>query len=155
MRWFHKLNWILFVVGTTIALLLTGFFWIILAPGRPSYENINPISVHIHAVNSILFLIDIFMVAFPTRLLHFIYVNLLGIIYAVFLLILHFTGVNSSVYPVLDFEQNFGLAIGITLVNVFVASTILHFIVFLLFLLRKLIADKTVHQKQSRDQMII
>ena len=100
LRWFHKLNWVLFSVRATTAIQVTGLFWTVLAPSRTAAENLNPITFHLHGTNSILFLVEIFMVAFPTRLLHFVYPITFSFTYAVFSVILHFTGVNSSTYPV-------------------------------------------------------
>ena len=145
LRWFHKLNWILFSVGATVAFLVTGLFWIVLAPGRTAAENLNPITFHLHGTNSILFLVEIFMVAFPTRLLHFVYPIIFSFTYAVFSVILHFTGVNSSIYSVVNFVENAGLAVGIIVGNVFMLTPVLHSVVYLFYLLRNFILNRTKH----------
>ena len=145
LRWFHKLNWILFSVGATNAFLVTGLFWVVLAPSRTAVQNLNPITFHLHGTNSILFLVEIFMVAFPTRLLHFVYPIIFSFTYAVFSVILHFTGVNSSIYPVLNFVENAGLAVGTIVGSAFVLTPVLHSVVYLFYRLRTFIFNHTKH----------
>jgi len=121
---------------------VTGLFWFLLAPTRTAKENLHYVTFHIHATNSILFLVEIFMIAIPIRLLHFIYPIVVTGAYVALALILHFTSVNSSIYPILDFSENFGLSITIFLLSAFIATPILHSIAFLVFLLRKFIANR-------------
>jgi len=83
------------------------------------------------------------MVAFPIRILHFIYPAAFGVVYGIFLLILHFVGINSSVYPVLNFADDFPLAIGVLLLSAFVAPVILQCVIYLLHLLRKFCVDES------------
>ena len=147
--WFHKLNWVLFSVGATTAFQVTGLFWTVLAPSRTAAENLNPITFHLHGTSSILFLDEIFMVAFPTRLLHFVYPIIFSFTYAVFSVNLHFTGVNSSIYPVVNFVENAGLAIGTIAGNVFILTPVLHSVVYLIYRFRTFIFNHTNMRKTT------
>ena len=145
----------MFTAGATIAFLITGIYWTLLAPNAPAEINLNPIVFHQHAINSVLFLIDIFMVAFPTRFLHVIYPIGFGVVYILFALILHFAGVNSSIYPFLNFASNPGLAVGMIFLCGFVLIPVLHFVKFLFYHLRSLIAKSTTHNAQHYQPMNI
>ena len=85
---------------------------------------------------------EIFTVAFPTRFYHFMYPLAYNFLYGIFLLILHFTEVNSRVYPPVDFRNNFGAAVGFGIGASIVAPFVVHSIIYVLYLLRNLIAKK-------------
>ena len=120
------------------------------APSRTVARNLQPVTFYIHVINSVLTLTDIFMVAYPTRWLHFIYTVLFGILYLIFLLILHFTGYNSAVYSQLNFRDAPGVAAGWTLAAVLLLPIVLHSVVFGFYRLRVFIARKTVLNDQAR-----
>ena len=89
------------------------------------------------------------MVAFPDRFFHFVYTVLYGILYLVFILILHFTGFNSQVYSVLDFENSPGTAAGWSVLAVLVIPFVFHTILFGLYHLRAFIAGKTLGSDEA------
>jgi len=134
----------LFAVATTSAFMVTFAYAVLIAPGRTMEKNLQPSTFHIHVTNSIMFLIDIFMVAFPTRFLHFIYAMIYGGLYAIFLLILHLTKYNSAVYAQLNFDNNPGMTAVWLVILVIVLPLLLHSIIFGLYHLRAFIARKTV-----------
>ena len=156
LRWFHKVQWILFTVATTTSLLVATLFWSILAPLRTVAKNTQPITIHLHAVITLFLVIEIFMVAFPVRFLHCIYCVLFAIVYAFFTLILHLTGVNSAIYSAIDYKNNFSGTVIFICVIVFIAEVVLNGLVYLLYYLRKIIAkklkkDEVIHShKNSR-----
>ncbi|CAK8688819.1 unnamed protein product [Clavelina lepadiformis] len=152
LRWFHIVNWLLFCVAADAVFQISIFYWALIAPGRTAEQNLRPVTFHIHATNSILLLIDIFMVAFPTRLLHFIYTVLYGVLYAVALLVFHFTGLNSQVYSVIDFANSPGIAAAYVVVSVVIFPTILHSVVFGFYHLRAFIARNTVLKDSSTSR---
>jgi len=150
------INWLLFAVATTSAFEITIFYVVLIAPGRTLERNLKPTTFHIHVINSVLFLIDIFMVAFPTRFLHFIYTMIYGVVYTIFLLILHFTGYNSAVYPQLNFADNWEKAALFLVASIIVLPFLLHLIIFGLYHLRAFIARKTVQTSSAaREELEI
>ena len=64
LHWFHKLNWILFSGGFAVALLVSALYWFTLAPTPTVEENLNSITFHLYATNSLLFLVKIFVITF-------------------------------------------------------------------------------------------
>jgi len=150
--WYHVINWLLFAVASTSAFEITIFYAVLIAPGRSLEENLNPTTFHIHVINSVLLLIDIFMVAFPTRFLHFIYTMIYGVLYTLFLLILHLTNYNSAVYTQLNFAESPGTTAMWLVIAVIVLPLGLHSIIFGLYHLRVFIARKTVQDTSARRE---
>ena len=94
--------------------------------------------MYVHATNPLLFLVEIFVVAFPTRLFHFVYPITLSFIYAVtFAAGLYFAYANSSNYPKTNLAEITVLAIG-----VLVFIPIMHFIAFLCYCFRNFIFNQ-------------
>ena len=94
------------------------------------------------------------MVAFPDRFLHFIYTTIYGLLYTIFLLILHFSGFSSAVYPQLDFAGSPGTAAFWTVIAVIVLPLALHSIIFGLYHLRAFIARKTVLKAKPLSEKV-
>jgi len=149
LRWFHHLNWLLCNVVVNVAIIVTIFYWVVIGRTRTAALNLRPRTFHLHVTNTILVLIDIFMVAFPTRLLHFIYSIGYGLLYVLFLLILHWTGVNSAVYTVLNWARKPGVAVGWCVLAVVVLPIAMQAITFGLYHLRALIARRTAVPEEA------
>lgn len=147
--WYYTLNWLLQSVATTSAFEISIFYAIVIAPGRTLERNLQPITFHLHVVNSILFLIDVFLVANPTRILHFVYTVCYGLLYTIFLLILHFTDYNSAVYPALNFRDSPRTTAMWLSLAVLVLPIILYILIFFIYQLRLHIAKNTVLKNQS------
>ncbi|XP_061388702.1 protein rolling stone-like, partial [Musca vetustissima] len=80
-------HWCVLVVATVI----TFMYWLFIYPT----DNANASDLYnlwAHGFNSILMVLDHMLVAFPTRLMHFVYPLILGLIYAIFSLIYYFAG---------------------------------------------------------------
>nr|XP_002127130.1 protein rolling stone-like [Ciona intestinalis] len=152
LRWFHIINWWMFNVATVAAFNVTIFYWALIGRTRTAERNLRPVTFHLHVTNSILMLIDIFMVAFPVRLLHFFYAPLYGVVYILFMLILHWTNVNSAIYAAVNWSTSPATSAGYSIAAVIVLPIVLHAIVFGLYHLRALIARRTVLKgEQSGD----
>ncbi|XP_062130307.1 LOW QUALITY PROTEIN: protein rolling stone-like [Drosophila sulfurigaster albostrigata] len=110
-----KIYWASHFTTTVLALMITLVFWTALYPSMAG----GPIGLYnlwAHAFNSVCMLIDCFVIAFPTRLMHFIYPLVIGLTYGIFSLIYYFAGGtdyggNHFIYFILDWERP-GLAIG-------------------------------------------
>lgn len=138
-------------MATVSAFVITIFYWVVIGRNRSAELNSRPRTIHLHVTNSVLALIDIFMVAFPTRLLHFIYTVLYGVVYGFFMLIMHWTGVDSQIYGVVDWANTPGVAAGWLILAAIVMPTAIHSIAFGLYHLRACIARATV-LKGAADQ---
>ncbi|KAH8377953.1 hypothetical protein KR093_008100 [Drosophila rubida] len=113
--WALKIYWASHFTTTVLALMITLVFWAALYPSM-SDGPVGLYNLWAHAFNSICMVIDCFMVAFPTQLMHFIYPLVVGLIYGLFSLIYFWAGGtdyagNRFIYFILDWEDP-GLAIG-------------------------------------------
>lgn len=147
LRWFHKLNWILHTVAFDIALLVTILYWTLLS----NHWEKTAVIVNNHALNSVSMILDLFVNNVPERLLHVIYSFMFAIMYITFVLILHVSGVNSSVYPVLNWSTSPGRA-AVLCVGAVLSIALMRSVAFGLFKLRKFVAGKTVNVTNVTDR---
>ena len=146
LRWFHKVVWILFEVSFGGAIIITVAYWSLLA------DNPNKFDINNHAINTVIMFIDFVFNKIPIRLLHFFLLSFLAVVYTVFSLILHWTGYNSAIYPVLDWTNRSGFALALTLIIIFVVSPIVHGAIYGLYKLKELIYIKvTPNQNEVPD----
>ena len=104
---FFKLQWLSFSITSDIVIVGSVLFWALAAPTLPPSAFKEPIIYHLHLVNLIFILLDIFMIAMPVRLLHFVYSVLTVLVYVLSTLILHWARIRSDIYPgVLDWLVN-------------------------------------------------
>ena len=137
LRWFHKVVWILFEVSCGVAFIITVAYWSLLE------INLSPFSINNHLINAIIMLLELLVNRIPIRILHFYNLFFFSIIYIVFSLILHGSGFSSAIYPVLDWEQNWRLALGLALGIVLLVAPLVHLIVFGIYSVRKAVASKS------------
>ncbi|TMW52342.1 hypothetical protein DOY81_002599 [Sarcophaga bullata] len=103
-----------------------------------------------HGFNSILMLLDHMLVAFPTRILHFIYPLTLGILYGIFSLIYYLAGgddVNGNryIYEILDWSKPGWTTL--VLFGCLILVLVFCFLLFCLYKLRCAIYRKTNNSK--------
>jgi len=134
LRWFHKVVWILFEVSVGVAIIITVAYWSLLEVRFSSF------SINNHLINTVIMLLELFVNRIPIRILHFYNLFFFSIIYVVFSLILHATGFSSAIYPILDWEQNWRLALGLALFIILLVSPVVHFTVYGLYVIRKILA---------------
>jgi len=139
LRWFHILNWLLHTVAFDIALLVTILYWALLSG---SSRKENAFSINNHALNCIVMVFDLFVSNIPERLLHVVHSFTFAIVYITFLVLLHASGINSSVYPVTNWSTNPWLAAGMCIGAAF-STLVLRCLAFFLFKLRVYTAKKT------------
>lgn len=140
---FRSINWMLHSIGSTFSPTICILFWAILYPGNPDKAGLlaDPFVIDTHGVGVLLFTIELFVVGFPVRLLHFIYPMAASTVYMVATLIMHATG-DSKIYPVLDWEKAPGIAAGICIAVIIVSSLVAHGLTFLGYYIRVLLTKK-------------
>lgn len=111
--WYHKVQWLFVYLGAESAVLVSILYWALLYSGG----SVDGVNANTHLVNAIFALIDVFFSGIPVRILHFAYPAIIGGGYAVFSGIYFAAGGtnvqgDSFIYPVLDYEENPGSAIG-------------------------------------------
>ncbi|CAG5134973.1 unnamed protein product [Candidula unifasciata] len=140
--WYLKPLWLLTSVVFNTAIIVTVLYWSLVFTG----ELDNIVTVMVHGVNTLYVLTDIFVIATPVRLLHFIYTIIFGGIYIIFTVIYHLakgTGLSSEpyIYTALDWSKP-GPAVGVSLGSLLVALPFIHLLQFGLYTLRIYILEK-------------
>ena len=128
--------WVLYEVACGLAILITVSYWILLD------VNLSAFSINNHLINSILMIIDLSINRISVKLFHFYHLMLFAVVFVSFSLILHGTGVTSAIYPVLDWSQNWKLALGLSLGFIFIVTPIVHFVVYILYSVKMFIVRK-------------
>ena len=154
--WYVKLIWLLYISGSTLAVLVTIGYWGLLADfdcyvansSDPNSTVICPpgpdvATVHLHGVNALLVLIDIAVSRVPFQFLHFFYPSLFAAVYVIFSGIYFAAGGTDPsgdpfIYPLLDYGRNLGSAIGLA-IALALSPMALYVILFLLAWLRDVI----------------
>ncbi|XP_064609916.1 protein rolling stone-like [Liolophura sinensis] len=130
-------QWILYNVSTTASLLVTIAFWIAIYHGEP----IQFVNFNVHAINSVIVLLDLAITAHPVRLYHVYQPVLYVLVYGLFYIIYWAAGGvdphgNHYIYKVLDWGRNPGSAAGLSFGLVCLAVPLIHLFVFGLYKLR-------------------
>lgn len=124
---YHVTIWILFNFYATVAFVVTMAYYI-----GVTFDLIDPvkattgINFHVHAMNSILAVIELTLNNLLVRILHFYWPILFGLIYVLVTLFLHFSGQISSIYDVLNWDTRPGVAVAIVAVLLFVVVPLIH-----------------------------
>ena len=144
--WFQMIQWLLFTLGVETALGITLLFWSLLyRPGHDDFYLSNNILVP-HLVNGVTALMETWLTSIPIRLLHFIYPAAFGAGYILFTgiyFVANGTNPNGShyIYPVLDYGNNLGFAIGVDVIVLTVVLPLLHVLFFVQFMMRSALAN--------------
>ncbi|CAH1962073.1 unnamed protein product [Acanthoscelides obtectus] len=104
----YPVYWLTNTIATPIAFLITALFWC--AVYEPELFPIDVNLYFVHANNSLVMLIDSFMVSHPFKWAHLIYPILFGGIYATFTVVYYFAGGKTAkgepyIYKVLDWSK--------------------------------------------------
>ena len=129
-----KITWCLFLVGAEGAVLIAILFW------TTEYSvdgSAGPISIHIHLLNAVVALVDLWVSGVPIFLLQFIYIQVFGATYLGFTGVYYASGNTSAIYKVLDYNKNPGLAAGLGVGMAVLGTVAVHLIFLLQYLCRK------------------
>ncbi|XP_028398511.1 protein rolling stone-like [Dendronephthya gigantea] len=135
--WYEKGVWILWIVSSNAALVVTLNYWVLIFEPPTDFMDIA-----VHALNSFVVLVELFTANTPVRILHVLYVMIFSIAYSLFSVIFWAAGgvtVNGDpfIYKVLDYENGDpGQISAAMLATVFVISPIFQFVLFGLYRLR-------------------
>ena len=129
--------WLLWIVASNAALVVTLSYWTLVFEPPTDFMDIA-----VHALNSIVMLIEFFMASTPVRILHVLYVMIFSVVYSLFTVIYWSAGGvtvdgDPYIYKILDYENGDPAMVSAVLLGiVFVVSPVLQFILFALFQLR-------------------
>jgi len=146
-----RIQWCLFAIIANFAWVVTLIYFVVLYPAKNAKQREenpgaplkppHPVDLHLHAVNSLVVLIDLAIGAFPVRLMHCIYPIIYGLCYVLFSLFYWIPkndeGKHCNVIytNVLDWNQP-GTTIAVVLGLGFVLTPLLQLAVFGLYRLR-------------------
>lgn len=125
--WYQMIHWLLFTLATDLAVGVMILYWTLLyETGRP----IDGINANTHLVNGLIALVEIWVSGVPVNFLHFIYPAIFGIVYAIFSGV--YFGISGDIiYPVIDYENKPGSAVGTVLGVLFVFLPLVHVLFYL------------------------
>ena len=137
--WYHKIQWLLFTVGTEIALTITIMFWSVLYD--PERIDVDHIQVAIHILNGITAYVDLWVTGVPVRVYHVLYLVLFGCLYVSFTGIHHAalveTNITNPIYPILDYGSNPGSSSALAIIITLVFLPFIHMVFYVSYLLRE------------------
>ncbi|XP_013382251.1 protein rolling stone [Lingula anatina] len=138
MPWYLKMVWVFYNVSTQAAFVITVLYWVF---EYNTSKTLNIVNVTTHAVNSVFAFIDMLVTAIPIRILHAPGPMIYGATYLIFAPIYWAAGGlnehgGTYIYPLLDYGNKLGLAIGSSLGTVFVAVPLVQLLLFGLYKLR-------------------
>ena len=129
-----KITWFLFIIGAEAAVLIAVLFW------TTQYNTegaTNVVSIHLHLVNAVVALIDLWVSGVPVFLLHFVYFQLFGAVYVGFTGMYYAFENNTAIYQVLDYQSNPGLATGLAVGVVVLGMAVIHLLFLVQYLCRR------------------
>jgi len=133
----YSTYWVINIIATPVAFTISIIYWSLIygAEGAP----LTGLNVMVHAMNSILMFIDLWIISHPVHILHFIYPLLLSLTYTIFTIIYFIAGGTTKtgsryIYPILKWDQP-GKTTGICL-GVMVLMIFLHILTFFIYKIR-------------------
>ncbi|XP_028139726.1 protein rolling stone [Diabrotica virgifera virgifera] len=150
----YPVYWLLNTVATSTAFAITTIYWsVIYNPKKVTNPVIN---YFVHGNNSLMVLLDLWIVGHPIRILHVIYTVLLGVTYTIFTLIYYSAGGTNKdgytfIYKIVDWTKP-GLTVG-TCCGVIVFLIILHLLMFLISSWRRSLQEKHCGKEVNDNKM--
>ena len=151
MKWYMKLSWFLFSISAPMSLLVTVGYYISysLQLANPLDGALTVIDINLHAINSVMVLLELFLGAYPVRILHVIYPIIYGLIYVVFS-VFYWTA-NPEVHVIyrviLDWNEPLIPSIS-TVLMIVILLPLFHLLVFGMYRLRLWMYRKISYNKQ-------
>lgn len=148
----YKFYWVLNTIATPIAFGITSMYWGIIYDGKTMRFNAS--NFFVHANNTIMMMVDLWIVSHPIRFFHLIYPMIFGITYAIFSVIYYFAGGTSRedttyIYTILRWDKP-GSTILVCL-GVLAFLVVLHILVWALSNLRAYLYDKFVARQNENN----
>lgn len=128
--------WVLLQVSFLSSAITSVVYWCFIARYDTKQEIVTAFNIHKHVILLLLITLDAFIVAIPIRLLHVIYGMGFSMVYCFFLLVLHWTGVNSTVYQGFSWKDSPLKMIGFSISMIFIANPLVHCLLYLIHRIR-------------------
>ncbi|XP_018568774.1 protein rolling stone-like [Anoplophora glabripennis] len=146
----YPVYWVLYTIATPLAFGITFMYWVVIYDAKKM--TFDAMNYFVHGNNSIMMMIDLWIVSQPTRILHFVYPAVLGIMYTIFSIIYYVEGGTTKdgskcIYKILDWEKPMPTAL--TCLGVTVFLILLHLVVFLIYKVRITLYERCFSSKQD------
>ena len=136
-----KITWLLFTISSEVAVAVTVLYWVLSSwsDDAPSQSGLN---FHVHLLNGIMAVLDLWIVGFPIHIFHFLYTFLYASCYVAFTGVHYATNSTASsdgkeyIYSVLDYGSKPGLAIGVVLGSTLGLLPLIHILFISQYLVR-------------------
>ncbi|CAB3365526.1 Hypothetical predicted protein [Cloeon dipterum] len=148
MQLVHKVYWVVNNICNGLAPIVAFMYWF--AVHNPEVHVIDYMNIREHAVFSLLVLVDVLIVAHPTRLLHIYHPVLLGLSYVTFSFLYHaFGGISRLgqpyLYSILDWTHPArALTVGLACL---MSDCVVFFIMWTIHLARRSVASSCAQEK--------
>ncbi|XP_006824196.1 protein rolling stone-like [Saccoglossus kowalevskii] len=136
--WYCKVTWCFFNVAALASLVVTLVYWPALSGFSDEMNIPFVLDFHLHALPSVVIVLELILAAMPIRMMHAFYTVLIGIVYIIMTVIIYYSGWQNPyddkpyVYPFLDYAENPGIAIGAS-IGIFVGLFLLQTSLWALF----------------------
>ena len=155
--WYVKICWLLYIMGAALALVVVVGYWsIVYDPNCESSTSpnstiicleANEYSFHLHLVNGVLIILDLYLSRVPYQLFHIFYPSVFMLGWVIFSAIYFAAGGTNPldegpyIYELLDYGNNPGRAVGLAIVLI-VSPTAAFIVLFFLGWIRDVIYQK-------------
>ena len=156
--WQEKIHWALFTLGTEFAVGISILFWILFYDPEAKDFIFSPISLHMHLINGVFALVELWVTGIPIHLLHVVYIMLFGCTYVAFTVLYYaFNGTDAAgnhyIYPILDYGANPGGATGLVIGCILGYLTAIHLLFYVQYLARQWITDHIYSRRTNNTKM--
>ena len=140
--------WFLWIVASNAALVVTLNYWILVFEPPTDFMDIA-----VHALNSIVMLVELFIASTPVRVLHVLYVMVFSVVYSLFTVIYWAAGGvtvdgDPYIYEILDYENGDAALVSAVLLGVvFIVSPLMQAFLFALYQLRCFLHRKIMNNE--------
>ncbi|XP_069141437.1 protein rolling stone-like [Argopecten irradians] len=133
MLWYMKVNWVIFNMMNTSAILLTLTYWILLA------KSTAATSINKHGINAVYVILCVSFTAKPIKLQHFYIPAVYNLVYIIFCTVYQSLS-GHVVYSFLNWGENPVSSLVLSICYVFLCCPFMHLLLYGLYRLRMLIA---------------
>ena len=148
LTWYMKLDWILYNITLPISIVVTLVFFTLLYPDMPHENGVDIFNIHVHALNSVFSILELFLCSIPTRLAHIIYPVIYGVIYILFSVFYWVKNHDHVIYEhVLDWNEPGRTLVVVVLLALVVLPT-LQCVMFVLYKLRVYVCKRLFYGQQ-------
>lgn len=150
-----KIQWVLFMIGGEYAVTISVLYWSLFYSPNSEQNLYSLDSLHVHLINGIFAIIEVWISGIPVRLYHAVYSIAFGFVYILFTVVYYAAegrdpNGNRFIYPFLDYgcHPRAAVVVALTCAVLFVGS--MHLVFFLQYMVRQSITN-LLYQHHHND----